>query len=72
MIFDHEIDEPRPMKAICIGAGISGLLTGIRVPQQVPNLEMVIYDKNADVGGTWFENKSVKPLSSRLCANYEG
>ncbi|KIW76442.1 hypothetical protein Z517_11188 [Fonsecaea pedrosoi CBS 271.37] len=57
MIYDHEIDEARPMKVICIGAGISGILTGIRLPQQIENLELVIYDKNADVGGTWYENR---------------
>lgn len=57
MVFDHEIDEPRPIKVICVGAGISGILTGIRLPQQVENLDLVIYDKNSDVGGTWLENK---------------
>lgn len=57
MIYDHEIDEPRPMKVICVGAGISGILTGIRLPQQVENLELTIYEKNPEVGGTWYENK---------------
>ena len=57
MIYDHEVDEARPMRVICIGAGISGILTGIRLPQQIENLELVIYDKNNEVGGTWYENK---------------
>ncbi|KAK4934628.1 hypothetical protein LTR10_024159 [Elasticomyces elasticus] len=56
MIFNHEIDEPRPMKVICVGCGISGILTGIRLPQQIENLELTIYEKNPEVGGTWYEN----------------
>ncbi|KAH6988311.1 hypothetical protein BKA56DRAFT_477752 [Ilyonectria sp. MPI-CAGE-AT-0026] len=52
MVFDHEIDEPRPIKVICIGAGISGILNGIRLPHHIKNLELVIYEKNHDLGGT--------------------
>ncbi|KAK6359205.1 hypothetical protein TWF696_000369 [Orbilia brochopaga] len=51
------VDEPRRIKVIVIGAGISGILAGIRLPQRVPNLELVIYDKNPEVGGTWWENR---------------
>ncbi|KAF9891223.1 hypothetical protein FE257_004787 [Aspergillus nanangensis] len=50
------IDEGRPIKVICIGAGFSGILCAIRLPQRIPNLELVIYDKNHDIGGTWLEN----------------
>jgi 4-hydroxyacetophenone monooxygenase len=39
---------------LVIGAGMSGLLTGIRLTQAGVPFEIV--DKNADVGGTWFEN----------------
>lgn len=53
---DRAIDQPRPIKIICIGAGFSGILTAIRFPQRIPNLELVIYEKNADIGGTWYEN----------------
>ena len=41
---------------ICIGAGINGILTAIRFPQKIQNLTLAVYEKNADVGGTWFEN----------------
>ncbi|MEO3756410.1 NAD(P)/FAD-dependent oxidoreductase [Streptomyces sp. B6B3] len=37
-----------------IGAGFSGLLAGYRLAQA--GVPYVIYEKNADVGGTWFEN----------------
>jgi cation diffusion facilitator CzcD-associated flavoprotein CzcO len=61
MLVDHEIDDPRPIKVICIGAGISGIITGIRLPHHIKNLELVIYEKNHDVGGTWLENTCVHP-----------
>lgn len=51
------IDQARPIKVICIGAGMSGILTGIRFPQKIANLELTIYEKNEGIGGTWFENR---------------
>jgi 4-hydroxyacetophenone monooxygenase len=39
---------------LVVGAGMSGILTGIRLSQAGVPFEIV--DKNADVGGTWFEN----------------
>lgn len=54
-------EHGRPIKVICIGAGVSGILTGIRLPQQLDNLDLVIYEKNQDLGGTWYENKYVHP-----------
>ncbi|KKA24407.1 Cyclohexanone monooxygenase [Rasamsonia emersonii CBS 393.64] len=50
------INEPRPIKVIVFGAGMSGILAGILFPRSIRNLELVIYEKNADLGGTWFEN----------------
>jgi 4-hydroxyacetophenone monooxygenase len=44
----------RRMKVLVVGAGMSGLLTGIRLSQAGVPFEIV--DKNPDVGGTWFEN----------------
>lgn len=57
LISERAIDEPRPLKVIHIGAGISGILAAIFYPQYAPNIELVIYDKNGDVGGTWWENR---------------
>ena len=56
-LWEHCIDEYRRVKVICVGAGLSGILAGIRFPQRIPNLDLTIYDKNEDVGGTWFENR---------------
>ncbi|KAK5415662.1 hypothetical protein LTR06_003712 [Exophiala xenobiotica] len=57
LISERAIDEPRPLKVIYIGAGVSGICAAIQFPKAVPNLELAIYEKNADVGGTWFENR---------------
>ncbi len=57
LISERAIDEPRPLKVIYVGAGVSGLCAAILFRRYVPNIELEIYEKNADVGGTWFENR---------------
>ena len=54
---DRRIDDVRPLKVICVGAGISGILAAIKLQQKVQKLDLVIYDKNEELGGTWFENQ---------------
>jgi len=44
----------RPFLVAIIGAGMSGILAGIRLKQA--GVPFVIIEKNADVGGTWLEN----------------
>jgi len=56
-LYSHCIDDHRRIKVICIGAGFSGILAGIRFPQRIANLDLTIYEKNPEVGGTWYENK---------------
>lgn len=51
------VDNLRPLKVIVIGAGYSGIYCGIRIPEKLRNVELVIYEKNAGVGGTWYENR---------------
>ncbi|GAB1644474.1 flavin-containing monooxygenase [Krasilnikovia sp. MM14-A1259] len=51
------VDAVRPgadVRVGVIGAGISGLLAAHRLTQA--GVPVVVYEKNADVGGTWFEN----------------
>jgi 4-hydroxyacetophenone monooxygenase len=43
------------LPVVIIGAGMSGLLTGIRLKQA--GIPFTIIEKNAEVGGTWFENQ---------------
>ncbi|KAG6877424.1 hypothetical protein C0993_007592 [Termitomyces sp. T159_Od127] len=58
---DPRLSEPihfeRPMKIICIGAGASGLLLAYKLQRSFNNFELVLYEKNEVVSGTWFENR---------------
>ncbi|RKL12922.1 hypothetical protein BFJ70_g16055 [Fusarium oxysporum] len=51
------VENFRPLKVIIIGAGFSGIYCGIRIPERLRNVNLTIYEKNAGVGGTWFENR---------------
>lgn len=50
-IRDSPVENQRPIKVIVIGAGYSGIYCGIRIPERIRNCELVIYEKNAGVGG---------------------
>ncbi|MFQ5699537.1 MAG: flavin-containing monooxygenase [Myxococcota bacterium] len=52
----EEIPEPikEKFRVLIIGAGMSGLLAAIRLGQA--GVPYVVLEKNADVGGTWYEN----------------
>jgi len=66
LISERAIDEPRPLKVIYIGAGVSGICAAILFPKFVPTIELSIYEKNPDVGGTWFENRLVSSCFRQL------
>jgi 4-hydroxyacetophenone monooxygenase len=54
---DWRLDQVAPdttMQAVVIGAGMSGLLAAYRLRQV--GVEVVVLEKNPDVGGTWLEN----------------
>lgn len=57
IIEERSIDQARPMRVVVIGSGLSGIISSIRLRQRVSNLDLCIYDKNDDVGGTWLENR---------------
>jgi 4-hydroxyacetophenone monooxygenase len=50
-----DVDPARPFRVAIIGAGMSGLVAGRRLQQAGVHFE--ILEKNADVGGTWYENR---------------
>ena len=54
---DSPVENFRPIRVICIGAGYSGIYLAIRIPERLRNVNLTVYEKNADVGGTWFENR---------------
>ncbi|KAF4996087.1 hypothetical protein FDECE_12583 [Fusarium decemcellulare] len=49
----------RKLRVVCIGAGFSGLLVAHKVQHEFKledEVDLAIYDRNSDIGGTWFEN----------------
>ncbi|GJE94360.1 flavin-binding monooxygenase [Phanerochaete sordida] len=54
---DEPIDHARPLRVIIIGAGFSGIALLFKFLQSLQNVEIVIYEKNEDVGGTWLESR---------------
>lgn len=48
-LIDRYIDEPRELRVAVVGAGLSGVLSGILLPAKVPGIKLTIFDKNADV-----------------------
>ncbi|KAG4429161.1 hypothetical protein IFR05_015361 [Cadophora sp. M221] len=56
-IKDEPVENLRPLKVRVIGAGYSGIYLGIRIPQRLRNVDLQIYEKNENVGGTWWENR---------------
>jgi cation diffusion facilitator CzcD-associated flavoprotein CzcO len=59
-VVPRSADARRHLRIAVVGAGVSGILAGIKLPQVLKeNFELVIYDKNADVYA------SVDPLARR-------
>lgn len=50
--------KPRKMRIACVGAGASGLCLAYKLEKMlVPgSWELVLYEKNPQFGGTWYEN----------------
>lgn len=57
IVEERSIDEARPLRVGIIGSGISGIVASIRFAQRIPNVHLCVYEKNEDIGGTWFENR---------------
>ncbi|KAJ5085310.1 hypothetical protein N7532_010081 [Penicillium argentinense] len=53
----NPLNSNRPLRVIIIGAGVSGLLMGYKLQRNFDDLDFTIYEKNPDVGGTWYENR---------------
>lgn len=51
------IHSERHVRIICIGAGPSGLCLAYKLKRSFQKFSLTVYEKNAEIGGTWFENK---------------
>ncbi|KAK8877498.1 FAD NAD(P)-binding domain-containing protein [Apiospora arundinis] len=54
---DTPIHANRHLRVICIGAGASGLYLAYKLKKDFTDFTLDIFEKNADIGGTWFENR---------------
>ncbi|KAH8901734.1 cyclohexanone monooxygenase [Thozetella sp. PMI_491] len=49
--------QPRRIRIIHIGAGATGLCAAYKMERQLDHYELVCYEKNDEIGGTWYENR---------------
>jgi cation diffusion facilitator CzcD-associated flavoprotein CzcO len=58
-IVEAPLGTPRPVRIICIGAGSSGInmIRSLRQTLPANSYEFTMYEKNENIGGTWFENR---------------
>jgi cation diffusion facilitator CzcD-associated flavoprotein CzcO len=56
-IAEQPIHTHRPLRIIIIGAGAGGLLVAWKAARHLRDVTFVCYEKNDDVGGTWYENR---------------
>lgn len=61
---EHLLEQPafsptRRLRVACIGAGFAGLPIAHKVQHEFKlenEVDLVIYDRNPEIGGTWYEN----------------
>ena len=56
-VVEKPIGSAKHVRIVGIGAGASGLNLIRTLRKQLTDYELVIYEKNHDVGGTWLENR---------------
>ncbi|KAL6711639.1 hypothetical protein ACN47E_004573 [Coniothyrium glycines] len=56
-IKEQPMGTKKKVKVILMGAGASTLNFLKKAEEEMENLEMICYEKNNDVGGTWLENR---------------
>lgn len=57
IVWDQPLGTIKPIRMIAIGAGASGINLAYQTKNFLKNVELVVYEKNPDVGGTWYENR---------------
>jgi cation diffusion facilitator CzcD-associated flavoprotein CzcO len=57
VVKEQPLGTLRHVRVVTIGAGLSGINMIRTLRLHTSNFEHVVYEKNADIGGTWFENR---------------
>lgn len=50
-------EHRRQLRVVCIGAGAAGIQIAYKAERALQNVDLQIYEKNGDAGGTWLENR---------------
>ena len=58
-ILEQPLGMMRPIRVVFIGAGASGICFSKFAQDTLSNVDIQLYEKNDDVGGTWLENRWV-------------
>ncbi|OAA60218.1 Flavin monooxygenase-like protein [Niveomyces insectorum RCEF 264] len=56
-VTDQPLGVIKPLRIITIGAGASGINMAYQTKKHLKNIELVCYEKNPKIGGTWYENR---------------
>jgi hypothetical protein len=56
-LVDQWHSQPRKLRIIHVGAGATGLCAAFKMERQLTDYELVCYEKNHEVGGTWLQNR---------------
>ena len=62
-ILDQPLYTKRRLRVICLGAGFSGLTLAHKIKHDWKYddfIDFQIYEKNPDLGGTWYESSQCK------------
>ncbi|BEJ11415.1 hypothetical protein CspHIS471_0108370 [Cutaneotrichosporon sp. HIS471] len=54
---DQYIGEKRRVRVITIGGGASGINMAYQIDKWMTGVEHVVYEKSAELGGTWLDNR---------------
>lgn len=56
-VLEEPLGTTQHLRIITVGAGISGLNVIRALRKGMTNYDHVVYEKNPEVGGTWYENR---------------
>jgi len=56
-VTEQPLFAKRHLRIICVGAGAAGIQIAYKAERALTDIDLQIYEKNADVGGTWLENR---------------
>ncbi|KAJ4297762.1 hypothetical protein N0V90_005657 [Kalmusia sp. IMI 367209] len=48
-IEEHAIDDTIKLKVIVVGAGITGITAAVLLPEKVPGIDLVVYERDSDI-----------------------